>query len=331
MPKVSIIIPAYNCERYIRQAIESVLCQSEQNFEIIIINDGSTDGTYFIAKSLAKSDHRILVISQLNSGKPSIARNVGIRNSSGEFICFLDADDLYLPRKLEKQLKIFHQYPHLNLVFHDVKNLHENGNEDTGSYLGRADFDFTARDYVTHVKDNLYLCKPNFYNYMSVYCTSVAIQNIMLRRSCLQSEPIWFSEELTIGEDIDLWFRLAIRNRLACLYEPLSYYRRHDDNMTNNMEGYFKGSLEVYETNLRRGYNLFTEDEKLDYKSKISGQHFHYGYYLYANLDMKSARREYLSALKLRSTSKTMLALLKTFIPAKIVKSCKTYLKTYEA
>ncbi|WP_054694475.1 glycosyltransferase family 2 protein [Geotalea toluenoxydans] len=143
MPKVSVIIPAYNCERYIGQAIESVLCQGVRNLELLVVNDGSTDGTLSIVKFLAEKDSRIRVLSQANSGKPAIARNVGIRQSSGEFICFLDADDLFFPRKLEKQLDVFRRYPHLNLVFHDVKNLYENG-EESGSYLGRAEF----RDHV---------------------------------------------------------------------------------------------------------------------------------------------------------------------------------------
>lgn len=321
MPKISVIIPAYNSERYIRQALKSVLCQTEQDFEVVVINDGSTDGTAFIAKSLARQDKRIRIISQPNSGKPAIARNLGIRHATGEFICFLDADDWFLPRKLEKQLSTFTHYPHLNVVFHDVKHLYENGSQDSSSYLGKVNFPVIAKDYITLAEDGLYLCNPNFYNFMSVYCTSMAIQNVMLRRSCLEAQPVWFPENMTIGEDIDLWFRLALSNRMACLYEVLSCYRRHDNNITNDMNMYFQGSLEVYEKNLQRGDSLFTEQEKEAYKGKISGQHFHYGYYLFRKLDFSSARKEYLKALKLKSSRKTLTAYLKTFLPRVIVKS----------
>ncbi|GAB7026150.1 glycosyltransferase family 2 protein [Geotalea toluenoxydans] len=330
MPKVSVIIPAYNCERYIGQAIESVLCQGVRNLELLVVNDGSTDGTLSIVKFLAEKDSRIRVLSQANSGKPAIARNVGIRQSSGEFICFLDADDLFFPRKLEKQLDVFRRYPHLNLVFHDVKNLYENG-EESGSYLGRAEFRDHVGNYLSRKRDGLYLCNGNFYNFMSAHCPSLAIQNVMVRRSALEAQSTWFPEDMKIGEDLDLWFRLALNTPMACIMEPLSYYRRHDSNITNNLSGYFKGSLEVHEKNLKRSAKLLTKQEKDIYKSKISAQHFHYGYYLYRNMDMKSARQEYMSSLGLQPTRKALFALLKTFIPARVIKSCRYYLKTDEA
>ncbi|WP_243373871.1 glycosyltransferase [Geotalea sp. SG265] len=331
MPKVSVIIPAFNCERYIRQAVESVLSQTERDLELLVVNDGSTDGTLSIVERLAEKDNRIRVISQPNSGKPSIARNRGIRHASGEFVSFLDADDLFYPRKLEKQLRVFRHYPHLNLVFHDVKNLSQNGEVDSGSYLSRGEFREYLDTYTRRERDGVYLCNGDFYNFMSAHCTTLAIQNVMVRRSALHAQEIWFPEDMTIGEDIDLWFRLALVNPMGCILEPLSYYRRHDSNITNDLGGFFRGSLYVHEKNLARGGKLLTREEKKIYQGKIADQHFHYGYYLYRNMDMKSARLEYLRSLRLRPSGRAFFAFTKTFMPARLIRSCRCYLRLDEA
>jgi glycosyltransferase involved in cell wall biosynthesis len=331
MPKVSIIIPAFNCERYIRQAVESVLCQTERDLELLVVNDGSTDGTLSMVNALAGKDRRIRVISQANSGKPAIARNRGIRDASGEFISFLDADDLFYPRKLEKQLRVFRQYPHLDLVFHDVKNLYHNGETARGSYFGRAEFQARFSDYVSRERSGVYLCNGNFYNFMSAHCTTLAIQNVMVRRSTLHTQTTWFPEDMAIGEDIDLWFRLALTNSMAFIMEPLSYYRRHDSNITNDLESYFRGSLAVHEKNLARGRKLLTKRERSVYRDKISAQHFHYGYYLYRNMDMGTARREYHRAWSLSPSPRTLLAFLKTFVPTGMIRSCRLLLRPDES
>lgn len=139
MPRISVIIPVYNCESYIGEALKSILNQSVQDVEIIVVNDGSTDGTLSVAEAFAEKDKNIRIISQTNSGKPAVARNVGLRHAAGEYICFLDGDDLFLPGKLEKQLEIFRRFPELNLVFHDVRHLYEDNRHDLGSYLATPD------------------------------------------------------------------------------------------------------------------------------------------------------------------------------------------------
>src|ERR1700744_5385897 len=97
---ISIIMPAYNAENFIGSAIESVLDQTYLNWELIVVNDGSTDQTAAIVETFAASDKRIKCISQPNM-RQGAARNTGIKNSRGDLIAFLDADDLWLPGKLE--------------------------------------------------------------------------------------------------------------------------------------------------------------------------------------------------------------------------------------
>ena len=105
---ISIIIPLYNKEKYIKKCIESVLLQSITDFEIVIVDDGSTDNSIAIIKSF--KNERIHIIRQRNQG-PSKARNTGLKNASGEWILFLDADDILIPGSLETFLKLIHKYP----------------------------------------------------------------------------------------------------------------------------------------------------------------------------------------------------------------------------
>lgn len=111
-PKVSVIIPSYNCARYLPEAINSVLAQTYQNFEIIVIDDGSTDQT---AEVLRRYGDRVRAIYQQNQGVAR-ARNHGIRQAQGDWIAFLDADDVLLPHKLEAQLAVAAQNPELGMI-----------------------------------------------------------------------------------------------------------------------------------------------------------------------------------------------------------------------
>src|SRR5450759_1882450 len=101
--RVSVIIPSYNHERYIRQCVDSVLCQSRKDFEVIVVDDGSTDGTPDILRGFGE---KITFIRQENRGTQA-ARNVGIQASTGEFVALLDSDDAWLPEKLQRQMEVF--------------------------------------------------------------------------------------------------------------------------------------------------------------------------------------------------------------------------------
>ncbi|WP_243373873.1 glycosyltransferase family A protein [Geotalea sp. SG265] len=327
MPKISVVIPVYNCESYIKEALKSVQKQSVRDLEIIVVNDGSTDGTLSVTEALAERDERIRIISQANSGKPAIARNVGLRHAGGKYVCFLDGDDLFMPGKLEKQLEIFLRFPELNLVFHDVRHLYEDDRHEPGSYLGNARFTHVAKDYMAQVQENIYLCGENFYNFISAYFLTIHTSAVMATRSCLEAQSTWFPEDATIGEDADLWFRLALSNRTAYLDEVLSCYRQHSTSITSNMANYLKGSILVHRRNLERGEHVLTREEKKLYEKKIQGYHWHYGYLLYSNYEMKLARKEYLDALKLGFSPKTVVAIAKTMLPRSFVRCCKTFLK----
>lgn len=126
MPEVSVIIPVYNCEKYISACLESVLAQSFTDFEVIIVNDGSTDDSQKICAGYETRDTRIVIITQKNSGQGA-ARNTGIKNASGRYILFVDADDTIEIELLKDTVSIANETD-CDMVFFDIKCIDENKN-----------------------------------------------------------------------------------------------------------------------------------------------------------------------------------------------------------
>lgn len=122
-PLVSVIIPAYNAEKYIKEAIESVLNQTYKNIELIVVDDGSTDNTAEIVKKYL-NDPRVKYIYQENKGLAG-ARNTGIKKAKGDYIAFLDADDFYLPEKIEKEVKFLKEHPEFDIVYCNMEHFYD--------------------------------------------------------------------------------------------------------------------------------------------------------------------------------------------------------------
>ncbi len=321
MTEVSVIIPVYNCESYIEETVRSVMEQTEKSIEIIVVDDGSTDNTPEILKSLAEEDSRIKVFHQFNSGKPSIARNTGLRNASGKIVSFLDGDDLYHPGKIARSLDVLAIYPEIDVVFHDVKYLTHNGEEREGTFLESAGFQAKAADYLEDVGGRVSVTLPEFYNFMSTTVTGIHTSSVMIRKERLDREDTWFPEDLAIGEDIDLWFRLVKGSRVAYIDEVLSYYRLHDQSITKNVEAALTGSIAAHSTNFQRARDLLSMKEKATYQARISGQYFYLGFLYFREGRVEEARKSYLRSLKWQFKPKSAIALLKTFVPGKAVQA----------
>ena len=130
-PLVSIITPAYNAEKYIKETIESVLGQTYKNWELIIVNDGSTDSTEEIIKSF--DDSRVVLLSQKNSGVSS-ARNLGMQSSKGKYITFLDADDVLPPESLKVRVDYLESHPDVDLIDGNISIKDADIKNDIGIY-----------------------------------------------------------------------------------------------------------------------------------------------------------------------------------------------------
>lgn len=204
-PLVSIIIPMYNCEKFIQETLDSVLSQTYKNFEVIAVNDGSTDGTLQIVSQIAKSDNRIICISQDNSGV-SASRNKAIQLSKGEYIAFLDHDDIWLPDKLENQVPFFQQNSKIGFVFSNAIYFNEEG-KNTLLYRKSPP---TGRIFGKLLMHS-FLC----------------VSTVILRRDCLFGLKELFDNRLCLGEELDIFLRLLYKWDAAYVDKTLVRYRLH--------------------------------------------------------------------------------------------------------
>jgi glycosyltransferase involved in cell wall biosynthesis len=207
-PLVSVIMPVYNREKLVRRGIESVFAQRHENWEIIAIDDGSTDGTLAVLQSFVP---RVRVLCQSNAG-PYAARNLGLRHARGEFIAFLDSDDAWYPDKLERQLPLFSR-PEIGLVFGDANMIDERSDPPrvSGRYF---DQDPPARGRILRVFSH--------YN-------MVANSAVLARRACFDRVGP-FSRVGTRGADYTKWVESAILYEFDYVPEPILAYYTHAQN-----------------------------------------------------------------------------------------------------
>ena len=224
VPKVSVVIPAYNAMTYLPLTLASVLAQSFNDFEVIIVNDGSADHieSWF---DRVVHDPRVKLVSQSNKGL-SGARNTGIRHAQGRYIAFLDADDVWEPEKLEKQVHVLDLDEHVGLVYTWVAYIDEQGLP-TGRIQKN---DAEGMIWPALVQKNV------------VECGSVAL----VRRECFDAAG-FFNEDLRAVEDLDMWLRIAEFYEFRVIKEPLVYYRQHTASLSRQwsiMETSFRQVLD---------------------------------------------------------------------------------------
>jgi glycosyltransferase involved in cell wall biosynthesis len=206
-PLVSVVIPVYNCDRYIVQAIESILNQTYSAYEIIVIDDGSQDQTRHV---LQPYKNQIRYVYQENQGV-SVARNHGIELSKGEFVAFLDADDMFLPDKLAVQLAVFEANPELGIVQSGWRRVNQQG---------ETLMDVEPWEQVPTLDLEAWLRWKPF----------GTMGTLMFRRSDLQQVG-GFEPGLTHAEDVDLVLRLSLNGYQSdWLRQPTVCYRQHDRN-----------------------------------------------------------------------------------------------------
>ncbi|BAZ10227.1 putative glycosyl transferase [Calothrix sp. NIES-4071] len=210
-PKVSVVIPAYNGMKYLPDTLQSVWCQSFTDFEVILVDDGSSDNIKQWASQI--KDSRFKFISQNNQGL-SAARNTGINHSQGEYIAFLDSDDLWVPTKLETHVLCLDSNPEVGLVCSWTAMMNAQG-QPTGRLLKPlADGNVYSQLLVKNIID----------------CPSVVV-----RRTCFDKVGL-FNSKVRYVEDWEMWIRMATVCEFAVIKEPLVYYRQHPNNMSKNWQ-----------------------------------------------------------------------------------------------
>ena len=228
MPKVDVIIPAYNAAIYLPVAIASVVAQTYEDWRILLIDDGSTDNTAEVVAPFAESlGSKLKYIKQENRGLPA-ARNAAIYNSSAEFLALLDADDVWLPCRLFESLKRFEDRPQVGLSYGFVERI-----DSKGTLLE------TLAPKQKHAEGRI-----SSYIYMRK--VDMVCPTITFRRKCID-EVGAFDETLRATEDRDLWLRIALKYEVALVPRVIAQYRTSAGSMTTNPERMLTAQLQFIE------------------------------------------------------------------------------------
>jgi glycosyltransferase involved in cell wall biosynthesis len=207
MSRVSVVIPSYNHEKYIGECIQSILDQTYQDFEIVITDDGSTDGTVSVIREF--DDSRIHLYTHAENKGACTAINNCIRKASGEYIAVLSSDDAWQPTKLEKQVQYLDSYPEIGAVFTKVIFVNE-----TGNLIGPEDY----RDFYIFEKENR--SRYEWLNYFFSSGNCLCHPSVLIRRKCYDDIGL-YDERMATLPDMDMWVRLCIICDIYILDEKL--------------------------------------------------------------------------------------------------------------
>jgi len=224
-PRVSIVLPTYNRVMYIGEAIDSVLKQTYANWELLVVDDGSTDNTVELVSQI--EDDRIRLLQTPKRLWATGTRNFGLNDASGELIAFIDSDDLWAPSKLQKQVNALQQYADAGFCVTGGYNFREPGQP--------AEYFYKKREGMRY--DDLFL--PFFKGDVSATTPS-----FMFRKQLLDAVGL-FNDKKSFA-DVDFFIRIANATKGIILYEPLFYRRLHDSNISNrNWEKGFEEGIEI--------------------------------------------------------------------------------------
>ncbi|HPP77916.1 glycosyltransferase [Methanospirillum sp.] len=266
MVKISIIVPSYNNAKFLSECIESALTQTFDDFELIIVEGGSSDNSLEIIKEYAKKDDRIRVIIHPQNLGVSRARNDGILASSGDFIAILDSDDIMLPTRIEELYNEISKNSNYGLVHSDVYVINEIG-EIQGKIIGKE-----------HLSKG-YICGE-----------------VLRRRGCHIGYPMFrktslldvglYDESLRGGEDYDLYTRITQYYPVAYVQKPLILYRRHGSNTSSK--------LHLMVNDYKRYLDKTFENDKGNMYTKIMHEAYVHYYLDKMNLDFLEDKKKFL-------------------------------------
>lgn len=222
MERVSIVLPTYNRSYCIRRAVESVLCQTWRDWELIVVDDGSTDGTEEIIAGCMASDNRVRYHRQPQNRGVSAARNAGIRQARYEYIAFQDSDDVWRADKLEKQMRLFAERPEVGLVYCAIQGTRQDG---SSIRIPAADMDSG-------------LLQGNLYGFL-LQGNVIDCPTAVMRRACTE-QCGGFDESLSCLEDWELFLRIAGAYEIGYVDEVLVDSAVHNEGVSSHAGGYFE-------------------------------------------------------------------------------------------
>jgi glycosyltransferase involved in cell wall biosynthesis/predicted ATP-grasp superfamily ATP-dependent carboligase len=302
MPKVSAIIPTYNCANYICDAINSVLEQTYQDIEVIVVDDGSTDNTKNI---LEKYDSKIKYIYQQNSGVAN-ARIRGLNESEGEYIALIDSDDIWLPEKLDKQVKFIKLCPELDIIFSDFNNFNYSGLFKKSYFNDNAPFRNIPRDAVFEVRRHYKkIVKDISYYYLRG--NFILPSTMLIKKSACNEFNILKSEYNP--REMYAFFSMNInRTKLGFIDDILTYRRLHKNNITYaKIKKFYTHTIEICGSAIK--YPWIDSRSRKFLKNEIKRSYLRIAVYNILKGNLSDAK----ASLRYASNSLTY------FLPAKLI------------
>lgn len=235
IPTVSVVMNGLNAQTYLREAIDSVYSQTFHDWEIVLWDNASTDGTGDIARSY---DGRLRYFRDDTTVPLGAARNKALSMARGAYIAFLDCDDIWLPSKLERQVPLFDD-PEVDLVYSDA------------IYFGANQSPFRLYSRYPHYEGRC------FGDLLVYYC--LAMPTVVIRRAALARQPYWFGDAFQVSEESELFLRLAHDGKVAMVDEPLARYRLHAGSWTAKRPELFDIEREVMLEGFSRLYPGFMD------------------------------------------------------------------------
>lgn len=260
MVKISIIIPVYNSEKYLKECLDSIVNQTFEDIEIICVNDGSTDNSLNILEEYANNDNRIMIISQENSGQGS-ARNNGLNNAVGEYIYFMDSDDILETDTLKDCYNVV-KGDNLDFVMFQLINFNENDQ----SYY--QEFDYNMPNVGKLVGDSIFSYKDldNL-----IFQVAVSPVNKLYNKQFLRNINVKFPEDVIFEDNIFFWNVFLNANRIKFIQHHYYIRRRHSSSTTGNVGIRFVDTLEINNRihEIFKKFNLFEKYKKDLFNKKI--------------------------------------------------------------
>ncbi len=280
------------------ETLDSVIAQTHSDFEVIVVDDGSKDQTLFIVKQYQEKYPEKIRLIQKENGGPASARNVGIKAAFGEYVAFIDADDIWLPDKLKKQVAYFETQPsQVGLIYTRAKKFDENGIWTRPKKYNREPVKGWIYEHI--LRDNII---PNL--------------SAMVRKKCFEDVG-FFDESLDLIEDHDMWLRIARHYEISFLDEVLCLHREHQLGRSKVFDTTIKRNIGVYEKHLK----MVEGDAKLENTIifYMAQKYYDLGSCYLKEGKMSSAREMFRKSIEMSFLIKTCLIKIATYFPFKLL------------
>lgn len=256
-PAVSVVLPSFNRLRFLRPAVDSVCAQTFTDWELIIADDGSELETRQYLQSL-ENRARVTIVWLPHTGRPSIVRNAALRRAVGQYVAFLDSDDLWAPAKLDRQIDALRARPACRW-----------------SYTAFVGVDACGNPLPEEARRRWVPYEGYIFEQVATTCAAIRTPSVLASRDLI-AQAGGFDEAMPAAEDYDLWLRLALYSEVAIVDEPLVYVRHHDENHTREWESAFVGrdrSLSRRQQLVDSGRRSLLRKERMRNALKLAATH----------------------------------------------------------